>query len=269
MSLLIAKLIGAFAQPLGIALALQVLALLLWKWKPKLAAGCLAVAIAWLWAISTPIVADALAGFLEARYPAVPIAGLPQADAIVVLGGGVEPAVPPRTEIELSAAADRVWLAAKLFKAAKAPFVLATGGALPWSDKGSEAPAMKELLQDWGVPESAIVLESDSRTTRENAELVAPLLRERGIRRVLLVTSAMHMPRALACFAAVGINAVPASADIHATAVKHRHVFDFLPAVDAVSLAGAALREYEGLIYYRAQGWLKAVGDASINSTVP
>ena len=124
----------------------------------------------------------------------------PQADAILLLGGGIEPRSPPRRpDFDLTAAGDRVVYAAQLYRSGKAPTILVTGGRLPWTaGAASEADAMQQMLLRLGVPDAAIAREDRARTTRENMRYSAPKLAQLQARRVLLVTSAMHMPRAMA-----------------------------------------------------------------------
>lgn len=166
-------------------------------------------------ALVHPAFSDWVRATLEQRHPPLPVEALPGADAIVVLGGGMEAARPPeRLYPDLNAAADRVWHAARLFRAGKAPLILASGGNLPWSGaERAEAEVMAELLQELGVPKAAIVLEARSRTTQENRDNSLPVLHQLGAHRILLVTSALHMPRALALFAATDLAVVPAPTD--------------------------------------------------------
>ena len=117
---------------------------------------------------------------------------MPTADAIVVLGGGMtaNKAVYPYADI--SEAGDRVWHAARLYRAGKAPLVVPTG----CNDKDAVVP----LLLDLGVPSTALRVEDEARNTEENARFVATMLKDvvPGRKpRILLVTSAIHMRRAL------------------------------------------------------------------------
>jgi uncharacterized SAM-binding protein YcdF (DUF218 family) len=94
-----------------------------------------------------------------------------------------------------------VWHAAALYRAGKARWVLLSGGNPPGDENvAPEAEAMAEVLRALGVPASAMRLEGRSRNTLENAVLSLALVRQVGARRVLLVTSALHMPRRSPCF---------------------------------------------------------------------
>jgi uncharacterized SAM-binding protein YcdF (DUF218 family) len=115
---------------------------------------------------------------------------------------------------------------------------------------------MQSLLEEWGVPGEAILLEGASRNTHENAVLSRPLLVEHGLQRVLLVTSAMHMPRALATFESAGIDAIPAATDYPVILRDRRSLMDFLPQALALSRTTDAIKEYVGYAYYRSRGWI-------------
>jgi uncharacterized SAM-binding protein YcdF (DUF218 family) len=82
------------------------------------------------------------------------------------------------------------------------------------------------------------------------------ILAEHGLQRVLLVTSALHMPRALATFQSAGIDAVPAATDYTVIYRDWRTVIDFLPDAKALSRTTDAIKEYVGHAYYRWKGWI-------------
>ena len=131
MDLYLSKLIPLFIYPLGFALVLSILAMGILGISDGLARLFLFVAVTVLWGASTPIFADYLGLTLEGQYPPVAVEETPTADVIVVLGGAVAGAAPPRITVDLSAAADRVLHAARLYRAGKAPVVLISGGAIP------------------------------------------------------------------------------------------------------------------------------------------
>ena len=141
-----------------------------------------------MWGASTPIFADYLGLMLEGQYPPVAVEETPTADVIVVLGGAVAGAAPPRITVDLSDAADRVLHAARLYRAGKAPIVLVSGGSIPWL--GSEIPeagSIQTLLEEWGVPGApgaSIIAEAASRNTYENAVFTRQVLAEHGLQRV-------------------------------------------------------------------------------------
>jgi len=257
MDLFLSKLIPLSIYPLGFALVVSILAMGILRLSPRWARFLLLVAVGVLWVASMPIVADYLNWTLERQYPPVAVEDTPTADAIVVLGGGVSGPAPPRLTLDLSDAADRVLHAARLYRAGKAPVVVVSGGAIPWLGADiPEASSMQTLMEEWGVPGGSIHAEGASRNTHENAVFARPLLVEQGLHRVLLVTSAMHMPRALATFTSAGIDAVPAATDYTVTYRDHRTVIDFLPDAKALSRTTDAIKEYIGYAYYRWRGWI-------------
>lgn len=160
------------------------------------------------------------------------------ADAIVVLGAGlVGPCV-----LNLNALR-RVMLASRLWHDGRAPMVVFTGGS-PNGLSCSVASTMAEFASALGVPHDRIRLETVSRSTRENAMLTAPLLRRESVKRVLLVTDRLHMPRSAGVFAQFGFGIERASVP----------VYEGHP--DNVAMLAAGIREYVAMAYYKSRGWL-------------
>ena len=194
-----------------------------------------------------PVTSHWLASQIEDKFPQVPIAAVPHAQAMVVLGGAVTPPMIGGTEVDLKAAADRVWYAARLFHADKAPLVLLSGGGDLERQAFSEARAMAVFIQDLGVPTQAIALEETSRNTRENAAFSAALLKARGIDHILLVTSALHMPRALALFKAQGLQVTPSPTDFEASQDPPSGLLAWWPDAGALNSSALAMKELVGL----------------------
>jgi uncharacterized SAM-binding protein YcdF (DUF218 family) len=114
---------------------------------------------------------------------------------------------------------------------------------------------MAAFLVDLGVPRGAMLLESQSLTTHENALRTREVMQANGIHRVLLVTSALHMRRAMAAFAAVGIDATPAPTDFEVVPPRQMTVLDWLPDAGALEGSTRAIKEYIGYWVYRLRGW--------------
>ena len=235
----------ALISPLGAALVLALLALLLGAWhRRRWALGLGSAALVWLWLWSLPVASNWLIGQVEARYPVVAVQALPEAQAIVVLGGAMRAATLAQPLPGLGDASDRVWHAARLYHAGKAPLLVLSGGTDPHVNLTSEAEAMRVLLHDLGVPDSAMLLEGNSRTTQENARFTADLLRQRGIDHILLVTSALHMSRAASHFEAVGLRVTPAATDHEVNPAPG--VLGWLPEAGALDKSGRGLKELVG-----------------------
>jgi uncharacterized SAM-binding protein YcdF (DUF218 family) len=254
--LYVTKLLRLFIQPLSLGLLLVVGGGVLTWWRSRLGLGLMGVGVAVLWVPATPLAADGMRGALEQQFPPRPASEAPSAEAVVVLGGSVGVRMPPREYPDLNDASDRVWHAARLYRVGKAPLVIASGGTLPWRDQTyREARAMQALLVSWGVPADSILMEAQSSSTYGNATKTAEVLEQSGIDHVLLVTSALHMRRALATFRAAGIQATPAATDYHV--VERRYTVQaLLPDAGALARSTAAIREYVGYIYYDLRGWI-------------
>jgi len=253
----LSKILPLLIMPVGLVLLLGLLALLLSclgrrSWSIVVAlSGLLLLLIS-----ATPFVAQRLYGGLESRYPPQPLAQIPVSGCIILLGGAVGSPLPPRQDIELGEAVDRVYKAAQLFREGKGGRVFVTAGNQPWSAPGpSEASLIGELLVEWGVPAAAIQLEGRSRNTRENALHLQPQLKAAGCGRALLVTSAAHMPRAVAAFNALGIAVYPVSTDVRVLQLGGYTLLDFLPDAGALAMTSDALREWIGQKVYAWRGW--------------
>lgn len=201
------QLLGSLSFPptltaCGLVLA-AVLGMLSW-WRSALLIGV--VAIGWTVIWSVPVTSDGLRSALESSYPPVDEATLPKSDAIIVLGGATSrrwarDPVPDADQIRPS----RVGAAARTYLAGRAPVVILSGGR-------GEAEVMAAVMPKLGVPESALVLETRSHDTVENARYTARIVKEHGWSRLLLVTSSIHMRRALSAFREQGLNPVPVAA---------------------------------------------------------
>jgi uncharacterized SAM-binding protein YcdF (DUF218 family) len=184
---------------------------------------------------------------LESRYWGN-TASAPSAEAIVVLGGGLVNTNNPSGAIGLGLDSDRLWMAAALYRAGKAPLILVSGGSGDW--KPAESVLGARILQAWGIPPSAILAEEESRDTHQNAVFSQRILGRKGINHILLVTSAVHMPRAYATFKRTGLTVFPVPADYLAG-----YAHSWLPSVEAVANSRTALGEWLGIAWYRLQGW--------------
>ena len=263
MFLYLSKLIPPLIYPLGLACVLMVVALVtLWK-RPRVASVAITLALILLLVGGNSWTSRYLVRSLEWQY--LPSSELPSTDAIVVLGGATRSVGFPRQTVEVNEAGDRLLYAASLYQQGKAPLIVLSGGMIEWLGFGSaESMAMASILQQIGVPASAIIEERLSRNTYENVVNVKKILSERGIDQVLLVTSAMHMPRSLLIFKHLGIAAIPAPTDFLVniydlqilSSTRHGWLLYLLPNANNLEQFSSALKEYFGLVVYRLRGWL-------------
>jgi uncharacterized SAM-binding protein YcdF (DUF218 family) len=260
----LSKLLPLFIYPLGLASLLITLALI-FKKRKHLHRWLMIIALIILWLAGNRWVSFYLARTLEWRY--FPPENPPAVDVIVLLGGGTEPDDPPRPITELNSAGDRVLYAAHLYQQGVAPTILVSGGNADFSSDRGSTPAedMNELLVFMGVPESAIWQQSNSQNTYEDALYSSEILTDKQIDTVILVTSAMHMPRSKALFEKQGINVIPAPADYTITEHNWRNTFkpnfgEFLisifPSSSAINLTTNVLKEYIGMLIYSLRGWM-------------
>ena len=253
------KIVGFFSSPIVLAITLGIIgAVFAVRGRRKVSFWLLGCALIWLWAWSTGAMCRVVGMGLERSWPIVLAEDSPPADAIILLGGGIGSNTNVYPYAEISSGSDRVWHAARLYKAEKAPLVIASGQ----EGRAAHLP----LLVDLGVPESAIVIEDESRNTEENAKFVENILCGKKADRlesqtsnsdlrfrrpkVLLVTSVWHMRRAKFMFEryAPELEVIPAPTDYEAT-VGTGHPFslaELLPNADMLSVNTRYLKEYIG-----------------------
>jgi uncharacterized SAM-binding protein YcdF (DUF218 family) len=256
MLILVDKILTQLAMPLGLGLlglAYAALAMFLGRRRQALVAAVFAGSL--IWAFSTPLVANALSRTLEERVPALPVDSYPVADVAILLGGALSPPDSEAGLFELHEASDRVVQAARLYRAGKAPRILVSGGNVFGGDGIAEAGAIADFLVFMGVERDHIVLEGASRNTRENAVNTAAIWRTEGFDTGLLVTSAMHMPRALAAFRNLGIDLVPVPIDYLSVEDGDPFPLLLLPNAASLRISSLAIKEWLGLLVYHWRGW--------------
>ena len=252
------KLAGALVSPLGVVMGLLLGGgIAMATGRGRLAKWLRFTALAVLWVSATPVFASWALSTLERQHPPVALAELPTADVAIVLGGAIGQPLPPRKELDLSSAADRVLHAARLYKAGKVRRVLVAAGNVPWLPAvKTEAELIAELLVTWGVPANDIEIAGQSRNTFENALEIVEMRRTRPFASALLVTSASHMPRALAVFRRAGLPVTPATTDVEVVDEPSSNPLRWLPDAGALAMTTTAVREWVGYLAYRLRGYL-------------
>lgn len=272
------KIVGWVASPLGVLFLGLCLGWVLRRRGGRL--GCvgawvIGLSIAFLWLMSCGITTRLVGVGLERPWEHDgemhgSIAGLPDADAIIVLGGGVgahEKCHAP----ELYSGADRVWQGARLYNAMKSRVpglrVFCTGG-------GCEYAAIP-LLADLGVPREAIWFSEEPRNTQEEAKVISEMLKSsEGVGelgeeesnspthslphsptsrpKVLLVTSAWHMSRAKVLFERAGLDVIAAPTDFEMSCASEKAIElgDFFPSADAFLRNSYAVKEWVAQLGY-------------------
>ena len=260
--LFLSKLLPLLIYPLGLSCILLIIAFFLALRKSRFATIPIVLSFVILIVAGNSRVSDALLKSLEWQNTATQ---LPTADAIVVLGGATRSISPPRVMPDLNEHGDRILYAAKLYKEGKAPLIVLSGGRIEWyGEAESEAIDMARILQLTGVPSEAIVLEGESLNTYENAVFTKKILDEKGIKKVLLVTSAFHTPRSLKIFERQGIEAIPAPTDFLISEddldsydySTESQILSYLPKSESLDYTTKVIKEYIGTFIYRLRGWL-------------
>lgn len=207
---------------------------------------------------ATPFLSSIYISLLETRYPPFTPAPASQFDAVVVLAGAVlhKGSLRP-TDEPSETSRQRTACGAELWLQGLAPRLLLAGGDATVRRTGPPVSReMKRLALRLGVPEAAIQVEENSRTTYENAVQTKALL---GPARILLVTAAYHLPRAVGLFEKQGFTVTPVACGYESThrlqqAWEQKTLFDFLPSARALLLSTQTIDEVAGILVYWITG---------------
>jgi uncharacterized SAM-binding protein YcdF (DUF218 family) len=252
-----------FLYPLGVASLLLIITLIMIWRKSGWSAVPVVLALATILLSSNAWTTNQITKSLE--WQNIPQGDLPTAEAIVLLGGATRSKSYPRPGVDLSERGDRVVYAAQLYKQGKAPLMIISGGRIDWKDYGQpESSDITTILtNDLGVPATAIIEEPDSLNTYENAINVQKILADRQIKKVLLVTSAFHMPRSLRIFRKLKIDVIPAPSDYLAAQLTldepnrtwESAALSAIPDSQRLDNFTTVLKEYIGTWIYTVKGW--------------
>lgn len=264
MFIFLSKFLPLFVYPVGLSVILLVLGFLFIR-RVKLSRLFFYGALLVLLIGGNRWFSFSLARLLEWQY--LPSESTEKADAIVVLGGGTESELFPRLAVEVNSAGDRMIHAADLFHNNAAPLIILSGGNIDWMESVDKSPAadMRQIMLKLGVPDSAMVLQPKSQNTREDALFTAEILKQRGFNRIILVTSAMHMPRSVGLFTRQGLEVIPSPTDFTVTDEGWQRLMNpnletvftnLIPNSSALGLTTSAMKEYIGILIYKLQGWL-------------
>ena len=207
-----------------------------------------------LWVSAMPVTSNMVMRAVEGWEVHMPAEAMPKADAIVVLSSGraLAPGDPPVSEWEDP---DRFFGGIELYKAGRAPLIVFTGGWAPWRPGlVPEGQILIPYAMNPGVPKEHILTTEKVSNTEGEATAVAELLRKRGgvhaPPRVLLVTSAFHMRRAMMLFKRAGLEVIPFRVDFQVSEGRKLSILDFMPQGGSLRQTETALREVYGYLYY-------------------
>ena len=247
MSWILTQIISTLILPPFSLILLGMVGCMLWNRRAKLARRFIATALILLWISATPYFAESALRQLETAPPLLKL-HQGEAQAIVILGAGTYFNPPEYQGMDTVSAAALVRLryGAKLQRETQLP-ILVTGGN-PVGNAVSEGQQMQAVLQqEFNVPVTWV--ETSSNNTLENARNSHALLQSHGIKRIILVTHAWHMPRAVYAFQVAGFEVIPAP-----TAYTTRYRIDllsFMPNAEAMRLSRIFTHEVLGMLWYR------------------
>ncbi len=232
----------ALLLPVSITIFFCVAGLIMWrrpKW-PAILVGCGAM---WLLIMSTPLISLILIKTLESKtdHYADPkkLADL-GVRYVVVLSGGFNEGDLTAAD-KLGASVLRLLEGGRLWRKVPDCKLVLTGGKIPGLSRGmSIAQAMRNMALEMGVPENAIIMESESWRTEDQARLISAIV---GKGPFALVTSAYHMPRSILIFRQFGLEPIPAPCDFMARKI----CLDYsalVPQAGALLLSQTAMKEY-------------------------
>lgn len=250
----LSKCLAEFIYPFSLGMCLLILSSLLRKRHPRRARFLYGVAVVGLYTLSIEPVADLLLYPLESPYLNRPEPA--EAKGIVVLNGMSDLLLSDEIRVELESGGDRIVTAVVLARKWPESLLIISGGSgdLFFQAK-SESRILANLAMRLGIPKERIRIDPQARNTHENAVETKKILAREGISDFLLITSAVHMRRSLACFGKAGLHPTSCAVDFKG----HYGMYDpfsFLPRVNDLSKSTHAVHEYVGIVTYRLKGFI-------------
>jgi len=209
------------------------------------------VALFLLVVTSSPIISNGMIQYLERAELRKSPTDIHDADAIVVLSGMIEPIQGFHGLMYEWSDPDRFFGGIELMKAGKARKIIFTGGKMPWqSDEiKPEGEVLSKFAADFDISSSQIILTKNVQNTKDEALAVKEILINSKTPKIILVTSAFHMPRSKKLFENEGIEVQTYPVDYKA-GISELTPMSFLPSADAFRNFQFAWREMIGRFYY-------------------
>ena len=236
------KILPIIVSPLGFITVLLLFGILRKKMLPSL------VGLITLLILSLPIVSGHLIKLLERSYTQTTTNEIAIADTVVVLSGMLR-TIKKNSVIhyEFSDAVDRIFAGINLLKEGKAQEIILTRGKLPWSIGVPEGEFLAEFVQSQGIDPNKILLTEIVENKNDEAKAISRMLPKNS--KVILVTSAFHMPRAEKVFQNQNLKVIPYPVDFRSSE-KKIDILDFLPQARAFQDSNFYFREIIGRAYY-------------------
>lgn len=241
------KVLPFLVSPLFLALALYVV--LRW-WRPSW------TWLAWVFLLilAMPKTADTLMFQLESRHPAQATQTLENADVIFVLGGSLRHmrrTGGQSSVMEMAHEGDRFEAGLALFERGLAPSLVFSDAGSPWSKGPSEGDVLRQRAIHRGVASEAILLTPLVENTSDEARAIKTMIPQGG--KIILITSAYHMPRAAMLFEKEGVAFTPYPVDFRSLDRKTT-ILDFVPETRSLHNTAIVLREVLGWVVYKLIG---------------
>ncbi len=248
------EVIALLILPPGGLIAIALISFLCYLKWPKVAVVLVSTDLILLGLLSLPLTARQFTASLESWAPALSVPALEEAraraKAIVVLGTGRYAAAPEYDGADVVSAItlERLRYAAHLHRQTGLP-ILVSGGT-PGGEDVAEAELMRAVLErDYRI--TPRWREGRSRDTRENAQYSAEILRNAGVKEIMLVTHGWHMRRAMWCFEEAGVRTAPAPMGFHTLDRRERGLQGYLPSARGLYWSSVALHERLAYLWYR------------------
>jgi uncharacterized SAM-binding protein YcdF (DUF218 family) len=253
----LSKTVFYLAMPYTIVFVLFATGLLLrdGKWKKR----CLWSGLILMFIFSNEFLADKAMSAWEIKTR--PFTDVRHYKLAIVLTGATIPYREPADRTYFSRGADRVTHTVQLYKLGKIDKILISGGIgsiSPAENEIPEADKFKNAMLVMGIPDSVIMLENQTRNTAESSQVVAQLLKQQGYAPddCVLVTSAFHMRRSLACYRKAGVDLDAFSTDFYGRDTVDGVESLLLPQVDAMSKWQKLFKEWIGMVAYKVVGYI-------------
>lgn len=226
------------------------------RWRPLWLTGSAWLLLTITGALPVP---HLLMASLEKEWPPVDLAKLPECDAIMVLGGSMEPTTKEPAGIHFHGGADRVFTALTLARMGKGKNLIIGGGSFKSTEGSfvSEADSAKAWVEKWSLAALPIISLGKCNDTHDEAVKVAALAKQNGWQRVALVTSAYHMRRTQAVFLKAGAPVIPVPCNYESMPVRGRPLNWFsVPNASNLMLFEVWMHEVIGWWGYKMRGWI-------------
>lgn len=255
MFFVLSKILNSFILPLTIVFIILVLSIVLRnpKWKKRLQYS----GVILLFIFSN----DFLANEAMLMWEIKPIAYKDMAPYKlgIVLTGTTITGLEPNDRIYFSRGADRVTHTVELYKKGLVSTILISGGTgRLFAEDEPEANKYRRAMMMMGVDSTDIIIENETRNTAESAQQVVKMLDSLQYKpeECLLITSAFHMRRSLACYKKVGLNLQPFTTDFYSHPREYYLDAFIIPKLDALHVWHKLFKEWAGMIAYKMAGYI-------------